>query len=113
MGPSVSRPASDAGAPSDGYHCSNKRSGIRRKSTPHHRPRPPHLPRPLWLGDEDLAAFLQCDAWGLAHLAFIPYPNPQLPDFADQVAAAAAKASCAVEALSAALTNDASGFRLA
>jgi hypothetical protein len=55
--------------------------------------------------DEDLAAFLRCDALGLARLAFIPCPNSDAADFAAQVTAATAVVGCAVEPLSIVLTN--------
>lgn len=49
--------------------------------------------------DEALAAFLQCDAWGLARLAFFPLVSAQAPTFAEQVAALATVAGCATEPL--------------
>jgi hypothetical protein len=52
--------------------------------------------------DAALAAFLGCDAWGLAHLAFIPHPQLEpTPTLAEN----AALAGCEVERLAIALAD--------
>ncbi len=59
--------------------------------------------------DEELAAFLGCDAWGLARLVFLACPDPRAPDVAVQVDSVAALVCCRAEALHAVVVDHMSG----